>query len=133
MMELLRTTNKDYRKEFTFDLGREVKEDKHVTVSFYVGEGGINYFTYKTESKGYYISVTPQTVENHGGYTTVKTTAFSGLKMLLKEISRKSKKQFELCINEIDYVKFYCLCLEVDSEMTKEEAEFMYHQIKENW
>lgn len=133
MMKLLRESNRDYRKEFTFDLGREVKGDNHVSVSFYVGEGGINYFTYKQEKKGYYISVTPQTVEEHNGYSTVRTTMFSGLKMLLKEVSRKSKKSFNECINEIDFVHFYNLCVQVDEKFTQEEVRFMYDTVKENW
>lgn len=133
MMELFNTVNRDYKKEFTFDLGRKVKGDSHITVSFYVGEGGINYFTSRTEKKGYYVSLIPQTYEKKNGYSTVRTTAFSGLKMLLKEITRKSNKQFENCIQELTKDRFYCLCVEVDDEMTREEIDFMYNKVKENW
>lgn len=132
-MKLLDTNVKNYKKEFIFDLGREVKGDSHVTVSFYANDGGINYFTYRTEIKGYYVSVTPQTIENRGGYSTIRTTCFSGCKMPLKEIKRKSAKSFESCIDELSYGNFHYLCLQVDEEMTAEETKFMYDSVKENW
>ena len=53
-------------------------------------KGGINMFTYKQEKRGYYLIVTP--VERDGimeGFT-----AFSGTKVLLKEVARQSTKAF---------------------------------------
>ena len=50
--------------------------------------GGINMFTYERERRGYYLIVTP--VERDGimeGFT-----AFSGTKLLLKEVTRQSAK-----------------------------------------
>lgn len=50
--------------------------------------GGLNVFTYKQERRGYYLIVTP--VERSGimeGFT-----AFSGSKVLLKEVNRQSAK-----------------------------------------
>lgn len=50
--------------------------------------GGLNVFTYKQERRGYYLIITP--VERDGimeGFT-----AFSGSKVLLKEVNRQSAK-----------------------------------------
>lgn len=132
IMKLININKKDYKREFTFDLGREVKNESHVKVSFYVDNGGINYFTYKNEKKGYYVSIAPITRNECDGCATVRIRVFSGLKMLLKEISRKSRKSFNNVIEELTRQDFYSLCLSVDS-FTMEELGFMYEQMKENW
>ena len=67
-------------------------ENVFVKVETYYNLGGMNYFTYKVELRGYYLSVTPVERVDHGSYITESCTAFSGYKMLLKEVKRKSKK-----------------------------------------
>ena len=67
-------------------------ENVFVKVETYYNLGGMNYFTYKVELRGYYLSVTPVERINRGSYITESCTAFSGYKMLLKEVKRKSKK-----------------------------------------
>lgn len=60
----------------------------HLRVELYYDLGGINYFTYREERRGYYGSVIP--VARDGimeGFT-----AFTGIKKLIKEVSRKSAK-----------------------------------------
>ena len=58
--------------------------------------GGMNYFSYRNVSRGYYLYVTPITYHVHesGGcsYGTWSTQLGCGLKLLLKAVSRKSKK-----------------------------------------
>ena len=50
--------------------------------------GGINVFTHKQERRGYYLIITPvQRARNMESFT-----AFSGTKLLLKEVSRQSTK-----------------------------------------
>lgn len=70
----------------------KVKEnDKRVTdlkVEVYYSLGGMNYFTYRQEGRGYYLSVTP--VERGNGFEGFM--AFSGIKKLLREVKRKSAK-----------------------------------------
>ena len=67
-------------------------ENVFVKVETYYNLGGMNYFTYKVELRGYYLSVTPVERINRGSYIMESYTAFSGYKMLLKEVKRKSKK-----------------------------------------
>lgn len=68
------------------------KENVFLKVEVYYNLGGMNYFTYKVEPRGYYLSVTPIERVNRGGYITETCAAFSGYKVLLKEVKRKSKK-----------------------------------------
>lgn len=59
----------------------------------YYSLGGMNYFTSKTEARGYYVSVSP--VERRTtdfGVTTESYAAFSGWKKCVVECARKSKK-----------------------------------------
>lgn len=63
----------------------------HLKVETYYSLGGINYFTYKNEERGYYPSVVP--VERGNGMEGF--VAFSGIKQLLYAVKRKSKKAEE--------------------------------------
>lgn len=60
----------------------------HLEVEFYYSLGGYNYFTHRTENRGYYLSVSP--VIKSG--ITERYPAFSGNKMCIKEVKRKSAK-----------------------------------------
>ena len=60
----------------------------HLKIETYYSLGGYNYFTYKQEQRGYYLSVVP--VERGNGMEGF--IAFSGVKQLVKPVSRKSKK-----------------------------------------
>lgn len=64
-----------------------------IRVEVYYNLGGINYFTYKTEKRGYYLSVSPVNVSVRDGVKMESCVAFSGIKTLVQEVSRKSKKQ----------------------------------------
>lgn len=57
--------------------------------------GGYNCFTHKTESRGYYLHVSPVKRYTRDGVQFESYTAFSGVKLLLLEVSRKSKKAEE--------------------------------------
>ena len=61
-------------------------------IEVYYHLGGINYFTYKTEPRGYYLSITPVYKENRGGYNMESYTAFTGIKKCIKTVTRKSIK-----------------------------------------
>lgn len=67
-------------------------ENVFVKVETYYSIGGVNCFTYRNEPRGYYLSVSPVERVNRGGYIIESYAAFSGYKMLLKEVKRKSKK-----------------------------------------
>lgn len=64
----------------------------HLKVEVYYKLGGINYCTYKQEPRGYYLSVSPVTLERGPGYTMETYRAFSGVKQILKTVTRKSAK-----------------------------------------
>lgn len=64
----------------------------HLKCELYYELGGINYFTYTDEPRGYYVSVTP--VKRSNGFESY--TMFTGYKQLVQPCSRKSKKQQEI-------------------------------------
>lgn len=70
----------------------EVNGCTHLTAEVYYDLGGMNYFTYKVEPRGYYMSMTPVEKVDRGGYVTESYTAFTGKKTLIKEVKRKSAK-----------------------------------------
>ena len=66
----------------------------HIKVETAYSLGGMNLFTYRNEPRGYYLHVSP--VERRltdYGVTMESFIAFSGIKKLLKEVSRKSAKE----------------------------------------
>ena len=68
-----------------------VKENNaatHIKIETYYNLGGYNYFTGKSEARGYYLSVTP--VQKSRGMESF--TAFSGIKQCIKAVNRKSAK-----------------------------------------
>lgn len=64
-----------------------------VKTQLYYHLGGMNYFTYKTEPRGYYLSACPVQVDRRSDGIVVESySAFSGKKILLLECKRKSSK-----------------------------------------
>ena len=65
---------------------------KYLKVELYYSLGGINYFTYKNEPRGYYLSACPvERREYAPGLMMEGFTAFTGTKMLVEPCERKSK------------------------------------------
>ena len=62
--------------------------NKYIKLYSYYKKDTMNYFTYKNEARGYYLSVTP--VERVRSFESF--VAFTGFKVLLKEVTRASKK-----------------------------------------
>lgn len=67
-------------------------EETHLRIDLYYDLGGYNVFTYKTSPRGYYASFCPVKREVHTHYTMESFVGFSGFKVLLKEVTRQSKK-----------------------------------------
>ena len=63
----------------------------NIKCELYYSLGGMNYFTYEREARGYYLSVSP--VERSGNMESY--TAFSGNKVCLLEVARRSKSAEE--------------------------------------
>ena len=74
------------------ELNTKTRNATHLKIEVYYHLGGYNYFTYRKEARGYYISVSPVEHSNINGVVMESYTAFSGSKYLLKEVSRKSAK-----------------------------------------
>lgn len=73
-----------------------------VEISLYYSKGGMNYFTGRVETRGYYAAVSP--VERKGNMITL--TAFSGGKRCVVPVSRQSKsKEAEFIRNAKDAIK----------------------------
>lgn len=81
---------------------RSLNENAQIKVELSYQLGGINYFTYKKESRGLYLHITPVEVRDCGnGMICESFVGFSGIKFLVKELGRKSDKQQELLWNKI--------------------------------
>lgn len=71
---------------------KSIKEGcTHIEASVYYSLGGMNYFTYKQEQRGYYISIVPVTRERG----MISFTAFTGRKGCCLPAKRQSAKQAE--------------------------------------
>lgn len=62
-------------------------------VHLYYSLGGYSYMTCETEARGYYLSVSPVEIkEIDNGIVSETYQAYTGVKTLLLEVKRKSKK-----------------------------------------
>lgn len=78
----------------------------HIKLEVYYSLGGMNYWTYKNEPRGYYLSVTPvERSVSSGGFMMEGFTAFSGTKVLVKEVKRKGKKSAEEALKKAEVMK----------------------------
>jgi hypothetical protein len=77
-------------------------EATHLRIETYYDIGGYNYLTYEPKQRGYYLSVVP--VDRGNNMESFR--AFSGVKQLIKPVSRKSKKAEAEAEKQIDkYLK----------------------------
>lgn len=67
----------------------------HLKIEVYYKLGGVNYFTYQNEERGYYISVTP--VQRGNGFESFR--AFTGIKECFIPCNRQSKKKADEAAN----------------------------------
>lgn len=70
----------------------------HIKVQIYYHKGGYNLFTYKPERRGIYFSISP--VKRDGILESY--TAFSGTKICVKELTRKSDKSLNEVVSKIE-------------------------------
>lgn len=66
--------------------------ETHLDVDFGYDIGGDNWLSGGTRTRGYYLFCTPVRRENRDGVIMVRNALGKGLKILLKEVDRKSKK-----------------------------------------
>lgn len=80
-------------KKYTKVKGQDFK----IQVNY--SKGGMNFITNQEEKRGYTLVVTPVKREQRDGYTVERTSVYSGYKMFLLEVGRKSKKSLEKAID----------------------------------
>jgi hypothetical protein len=71
-------------------------------ITLYYDKGGINYFTYKTDPRGYSLSVIPIEIDTSGGFRVEKHMMFAGYRDFLQPAERFSRKQFDLLFKDSD-------------------------------
>lgn len=80
----------------TSNMGNDIN---NIAISVSYLKGGINYFNYKHENRGIYVTINPEKITHESGYTTRSFMMFSNgsFKVCVRVLNRKSQKQ----INEI--------------------------------
>ncbi|MBY7902375.1 hypothetical protein KW459_15815 [Vibrio fluvialis] len=91
--------------DFILSESEDGTQSNIVRVEVFFNNGGMNYFTYKEESKGLYVSVTPLEITKRGGSICTSYTGFSGIKSLVKELNRFSQKQVAECTPDVETVQ----------------------------
>lgn len=86
-------------------VGEHPKHLTHLKFRLYYSLGGINYGTYENEKRGYYLSCYPVAYESKNGCRMESFSAFSGIKVLIAETTRNTKKQAEKVMPECDLSK----------------------------
>jgi hypothetical protein len=78
--------------------GKTTEQDV-IEVSVYYSKGGLNYFHGGSDPRGYYLSVTPKTIEVTEGspFRCERTMLMSGFKKFVREAARFSDK----ALNEV--------------------------------
>lgn len=93
----------------------------HLKAEIYYSLGGHNVFTYKNETRGYYMSISPVERSDKYGYTMESYTAFTGLKMCVLPVQRKSQKKMDEAITYfeehiLEFMKNHFGEFDVDTE-----------------
>lgn len=68
---------------------------KFIEVRVYYNKGGINYASGNTEPRGYWLSVSPVTIEHRNGMEIRGFRFFSGIKSFIEPAARFSAKKLE--------------------------------------
>jgi hypothetical protein len=63
-------------------------------IEIYYYKGGMDISSFQNQKRGFYLSVTPVKREIKEGYTIDQYMAYSGVKMLLKEVTRYSERVY---------------------------------------
>ena len=100
-------------KEHSYIITKNPEKDKSsnvLTAQIYYSLGGMNYFSYRSEPRGYYFSITP---ERRGKGTVSFSMSNPGAKHCFMEVKRRTKKNetaagemWDECIDK--YFKPWC-------------------------
>lgn len=76
---------------------------KTYKIEVFFQKGGYNFFNGREEKRGYYISVIPVERKDCGNGVVMESfVAFSGIKKLLLEVNRQSKKRYETACDMVN-------------------------------
>jgi hypothetical protein len=78
------------------------KENTEVKIELKYNLGGLNYWNYKTEARGYWLHIQPLKIERQQGCTIESYNCFSGYKALILETKRKSDKAYNTALEMIN-------------------------------
>lgn len=79
---------------------RCIENPNVLSLSVSYSKGGINYFTYKDEPRGYYLHITPQKLESREFGAVWQTVMGSGCKLFLHSVQRQSEKQQKIAVEK---------------------------------
>ena len=80
-------------------------EGEIVRVEVYYSKGGMNYWNYKQEPRGIYVSVSSLKVERGENFTTeAYTMGTSGAKLFVSELQRKTASKIQAVAEKVDAV-----------------------------
>lgn len=78
------------------DLINKIDDYKKVKIEILYNEGGINYFDYKDQQRGYYLHFNPCNIKDYGnGFTGIHTDPLHkrSWKMLICPVKRRNQKK----------------------------------------
>ena len=91
------------------------REENNLEIHIGYEKGGINWYNGQNNKRGYYLYCTPcqkniRTLDNGQSYSTISTILGKGVKMLLIEVSRQSKKAEETATAKAEAEKNTLVC-----------------------
>ena len=81
------------------------KENTEVKIELKYNLGGLNYWNYKTEARGYWLHIHTLKIERQQGCTIESYNCFSGYKALILETKRKSDKAYNTALEMLEAKK----------------------------
>ena len=81
------------------------KENTEIKIELKYNLGGLNYWNYKTEARGYWLHIQPLEIERTGDCTIESYQCFSGYKALILETKRKSDKAYNTALEMLEAKK----------------------------
>jgi hypothetical protein len=81
------------------------KENTEVKIELKYNLGGLNYWNYKTEARGYWLHIQPLKIERQQDCTIESYDCFSGYKALILETKRKSDKAYNTALEMLEAKK----------------------------
>ncbi len=94
-----------------YKLNKNIDKFDKVDISIKYNIGGINYFNYKNEERGYYLHFCPCCFNDHGTYQHIMTEPFhkKSFKTLICPVKRKTNNKFNslnnILLENIDKIK----------------------------